>query len=150
MATPEQTVSDRARLAIGFSVLATGPIIDGNDPFDALEWPEGQDIVAVAAATYESAALTMHRIEALHERHVVLVTDYGTNDQGQKMVVAFPMTVGPNLGADGTPVSSVPGQMTVGEWVAVMDANPGPMVFQANGAEFAATINAIAPVTFTA
>lgn len=95
---------------------------------------EDGDLIVKAVCSEESAVLTIHRFERSGDRTVAMATIL---DNEIRVIV---MQLNQRLNDEAI---SIPGDVTVGDWIHAIDQAPGSG-FTADGQEFAPEINGIA------
>jgi len=131
MATKE-TLKARAKIAAQFSLLMRDPKFFARAEKVIPKDSDGEFTVIIAAS-FESAALTIHRMEQVGESEATLVTDL----DDMLDITSFQGRRGNGIAAD---TVDVPGGMTVREWLEMVKENKH-RAFGAHGSEFAAELS---------
>ena len=132
------TLAARTRIATALSEWLSAPGTLNAQRREYLDLLDRGQAVGIAAAEFESAALTVHRME----RHQVPVVILATEIDGKPVITAMAVSQGV---AAGRTLFDIPGGFTVRDWFERMQNATVEESFAAHGSEFTAAISAMAP-----
>ncbi|WP_458779332.1 hypothetical protein [Arthrobacter sp. D3-16] len=130
----KETLKSRARIAAKFSILMRQQDFLAA-PAKNLPTDSNGEYTVIVAADFESAVVTIHRMETVGERHATLVTEI----DGKLTITTFEGHYRASASHESV---DVPGGLTVREWLSNARSSKGKM-YSASGSEFEAEISSL-------